>query len=98
MRKRIAIVSSSCPPEGAGGVSSAHYNLYRAIKLRGHEARMFTFGEYNVPSVGPSRPPRRHSALVRKVCFGIDACIFSAGGARDVVVSRFRSHPCRLAL
>lgn len=53
MRKRIAIVSSSCPPEGAGGVSSAHYNLYRAIKRRGHEARMFTFGDYNVPSSGP---------------------------------------------
>jgi glycosyltransferase involved in cell wall biosynthesis len=50
MPKRIAIVSSSCPPAGAGGVSSAHYNLYRALKRKGYDARIFTFGDYYVAS------------------------------------------------
>ena len=46
MPKRIAIVASSCPPLGSGGVSSAHYNLYRVLKQRGYDARVFTFGDY----------------------------------------------------
>jgi glycosyltransferase involved in cell wall biosynthesis len=48
MPKRIAIVTSSCPPVNSGGVSSAHYNLYRALKRKGYDARIFTFGDYNV--------------------------------------------------
>lgn len=52
MPERIAIVSSSSPPVGAGGVSSAHYNLYRALKRKGYDARIFTFGDYNVVSEG----------------------------------------------
>jgi glycosyltransferase involved in cell wall biosynthesis len=48
MPKRIAIVSSSCPPISSGGVSTAHYNLYRALKRNGYDARIFTFGDYNV--------------------------------------------------
>jgi glycosyltransferase involved in cell wall biosynthesis len=48
MPKRIAIVSSSCPPVSAGGVSSAQYNLYRALKRKGFDARIFTFGDYGV--------------------------------------------------
>lgn len=50
MPKRIAIVSSSCPPAGGGGVSSAQYNLYCALKRKGYDARIFTFGDYNVAS------------------------------------------------
>jgi hypothetical protein len=50
MPKRIAIVSSSCPPVGGGGVSSAQYNLYCALKRKGYDARIFTFGDYNVAS------------------------------------------------
>ena len=50
MPRRIAIVSGSCPPAGAGGISTAHYNLYRAFKKRGHETRIFTFGDYGVSS------------------------------------------------
>ena len=46
MPKRIAIVAGSCPPLGSGGVSSAHYNLYRVLKQRGYDARMFTFEDY----------------------------------------------------
>lgn len=42
---RIAIVSSSAPPHGAGGVASAHYNLFRALQRRGLEVRLFTFDD-----------------------------------------------------
>lgn len=53
MPRRIAIISGSCPPAGAGGIATAHYNLYRALTKRGHEARIFTFGDYDVPSCEP---------------------------------------------
>jgi len=48
MSKRIAIISSSCPPVSAGGVASAHYHLFRALIRRGFEVRLFTFEDYNV--------------------------------------------------
>ncbi|MDH4185748.1 MAG: glycosyltransferase family 4 protein [Nitrospira sp.] len=48
MAKRVAIVSSSCPPLGSGGVSNAQYNLYRALKRNGYDARIFTFGDHKV--------------------------------------------------
>lgn len=46
MAKRIAIVSSSMPPIGPGGVSSAHYNLYRFLKKRGFTVKVYTFRDY----------------------------------------------------
>lgn len=48
MPKKIAIVSSSCPPVSAGGVSSSHYNLYRALTQKGFQVRIYTFGDYKV--------------------------------------------------
>ncbi|RPH82020.1 MAG: glycosyltransferase [Nitrospiraceae bacterium] len=48
MAKKIAIVSSSCPPISAGGVASSHYHLYRALKKKGFHARLFTFEDYKV--------------------------------------------------
>lgn len=42
---RIAIVASSAPPYSAGGVASAHYNLFRALQRRSLAARMFTFDD-----------------------------------------------------
>lgn len=41
--KRIAIVSGSFPPFGAGGVASAHYNLYRALVHKGYDVKVFTY-------------------------------------------------------
>jgi glycosyltransferase involved in cell wall biosynthesis len=51
MPKRVAIVSSSCPPAGSGGVSSAQYNLYRALKQNGYDAKIFTFNDHDVSLV-----------------------------------------------
>lgn len=46
---KIAIVAASAPPYGAGGVASAHYNLYRALERRGYNVRLFTFFDNDVP-------------------------------------------------
>lgn len=45
---RIAIVAPSAPPHSAGGVASAHYNLWRALRQRGFDARLFTFYDNDV--------------------------------------------------
>lgn len=47
MSRRVAIVAYSAPPYSAGGVASAHYNLFRAMRHAGVDARLFTFGDYN---------------------------------------------------
>lgn len=43
---RVAVVAYSSPPFSAGGVASAHFNLYRALQGAGIEARLFTFGDH----------------------------------------------------
>lgn len=48
MPKKIAIVSSSCPPVSAGGVAGSHYNLYRALTQKGFQVRIYTFRDYKV--------------------------------------------------
>lgn len=48
MPKRVAIVSSSCPPAGSGGVSSAQHNLYRVLKRNGYDVKIFTFNDRGV--------------------------------------------------
>jgi glycosyltransferase involved in cell wall biosynthesis len=48
MSKKIAIVSSSCPPVSTGGVASAHYHLYRALAQKGFQVRLYTFEDYQV--------------------------------------------------
>lgn len=40
---RVGVVSSSFPPHGGGGVTSAHYNLFKGLSRRGYEVRAFTF-------------------------------------------------------
>ena len=44
--RRIAIVAFSAPPHSSGGVSSAHFNLFRALQRAGRQARLFTFGDH----------------------------------------------------
>jgi glycosyltransferase involved in cell wall biosynthesis len=42
---KIAVVAFSAPPNSAGGVAAAHFNLFRALQEEGNQARLFTFGE-----------------------------------------------------
>lgn len=42
---KIAIVSSSFPSLGAGGVSSSHFNLFCTLKSKGYNVKAFTFGD-----------------------------------------------------
>ncbi|WP_243371803.1 glycosyltransferase family 4 protein [Geotalea sp. SG265] len=45
---RIAIVSSSFPPYVTGGISSAHYNLYRLFIQKGYDVKCFTFTDHDL--------------------------------------------------
>ncbi len=49
MARRVAIVAFSAPPYSAGGVASAHYNLFRAMQRAGVNVHLFTFGDYQKP-------------------------------------------------
>ncbi len=40
---KIAIVAASAPPHSSGGVASAHYNLFCALKDKGLSVKLFTF-------------------------------------------------------
>lgn len=41
----LAIVASSAPPLGAGGIASAHYNLFRLLQREGYNVRLVTYGD-----------------------------------------------------
>jgi len=41
--QKIAIVAASAPPYSSGGVASAHYNLFRALRGKGLTVKLFTF-------------------------------------------------------
>lgn len=55
--KKIAVVAYSAPPYSAGGIASAHFNLFRALRAAGYGARLFTFGD-------PGRADEEH--IVRR--------------------------------
>ncbi len=40
---KIAIVAASAPPFSSGGVASAHFNLFRALRAKGFTVNLFTF-------------------------------------------------------
>lgn len=42
-KPKVAIVAASAPPYSAGGVASAHFNLFKAMRQAGLDARLFTF-------------------------------------------------------
>lgn len=76
MSKRIAIVASSCPPVSAGGVSSAHYHLFLALKRKGHDVRMFTFGDYGAAQEGREIIRAGTPPWVDKVVAGLTRVFF----------------------
>jgi glycosyltransferase involved in cell wall biosynthesis len=45
MSYKIAIISSSTPPKVSGGISSANWNLYLALKRAGFTVRIFTYND-----------------------------------------------------
>ena len=44
---KIAIVASSFPPQISGGISSAHYNLYKILKNIGYNVKCFTYTDHH---------------------------------------------------
>jgi glycosyltransferase involved in cell wall biosynthesis len=64
-KPRIAIISSSAPPVNAGGIASAHYNLFKALTQHGYTAKLFTFDDYGYPN-------DKENAIVRH---GVHPCV-----------------------
>jgi glycosyltransferase involved in cell wall biosynthesis len=58
---RIAIVSSSFPPNVTGGISSAHYNLYRMFIRKGYEVKCFTYTDHGLDNTVEENIVRRGS-------------------------------------
>ena len=48
--RKIAILAPSAPPLGGGGVSSAHFNLYKILKRIGYDIYLITFGDEGDPT------------------------------------------------
>ena len=44
-RKKIAIISNSCPPLGGAGIGSAHYNLFKTLNRNGYIANLYTYAD-----------------------------------------------------
>lgn len=57
--KRIAIVAASAPPLSAGGIASAHFNLFKALKSAGYPVKLFTFFDNDVPASTPGASIQR---------------------------------------
>lgn len=71
MKTKVAIVAYSAPPYSSGGVASAHYNLFRALRSAGYDARLFTFGDRQKGRdkiIVRNGTPRWTENLVRRFC------------------------------
>jgi glycosyltransferase involved in cell wall biosynthesis len=68
MSQRIAVVAPSAPPFSAGGVASAHYNLFHAMKAKGLNVKLFTFFDNGIPTM-PDEDIVRHGFNSKVVAF-----------------------------
>lgn len=59
MNISIAIVSPSYPPFSSGGISSAHYNLGRALQYAGYDVAFFTYEDTTCDATDPQNLIRR---------------------------------------
>ncbi len=57
--RRIAIMAASAPPLSAGGIASAHFNLFKALKSAGYSVKLFTFFDNDVPASPPGTSIQR---------------------------------------
>jgi glycosyltransferase involved in cell wall biosynthesis len=54
-KPRIAIISDTAPPTSEGGIGSAHYNLFRALRGKGLNVELFLF--YDKGNSGTEKHP-----------------------------------------
>ena len=62
--QKIAIVAASAPPYSSGGVASAHYNLFRALKSKRFPVKLFTFFDNGISENRDGSIVRRGSSPV----------------------------------
>jgi len=81
---KVAVVAYSAPPYGAGGVASAHFNLFRLLQRAGLHARLFTFGEDGLeddPEVIRRGTPRWFVSLLQRILTLMFAAVQPGKGA-----------------
>ncbi len=93
--KKVAVISSSFPPLGGGGVSSAHYNLSSTLARLGYEVEVFTFldseatgEEQGITRHGPNPAANRVLSKLLRVYFTIKRSRGEAYQLHDVFASR----------
>ncbi len=78
-KRKIAIISSSFPPYGTGGVTTSHFNLYRMLKKKYSNIRVFTFYDLgknktftnNIVRFGSPKIYMDFVQLLSRISFGI---------------------------
>ena len=76
-RQKIALISSSWPPYGQGGITAAHFNLAQILKRNNCQVKAFTFGDEitldtdEVFRSGPNKKIIRFLSLILAVLFRI---------------------------
>jgi len=78
-KKKIAIISSSFPPYGIGGVTTSHFNLYQALKKKYSNIKVLTFCDLgkskkstsNIVRFGSPKIYMDFIHLLSRVFFGI---------------------------
>jgi glycosyltransferase involved in cell wall biosynthesis len=71
---KIAIIASSFPPFGGGGVVSSHYNLYNLFKSKGYAIKAFTFVDIHKErndGIHRTSLPSIFDAIIRLIIFTI---------------------------
>ncbi|UCF30162.1 MAG: glycosyltransferase family 4 protein [bacterium] len=79
---RIAVISSTFPPQGSGGITSAHYNLFRGLTKRGYVVRAFTFQD-EVKERGPHVTRYGAGRLTKMVIYYLLRIYFRLRGCRS---------------
>lgn len=97
---RIAIISSTAPPTSGGGVGTAHYNLFRALRENGLNVELFLFFqrgtvapgqgaelEEHIHRFGPPTRPHKALLILSKLVFALLAPGKIAWNTVDVLAS-----------
>jgi glycosyltransferase involved in cell wall biosynthesis len=90
---RIAVISSSFPPLGSGGITSAHFSLFRGLSGRGCEVRAFTFQDevsergVKVNRYGAGRLTKKAIYYLLRVYFRLRGCRSEAYQLYDILQS-----------
>jgi len=103
---RVAVISSSAPPLSSGGISSAHYYLYRTLKEAGFNVALLTFldnkkkGVFFEKDIKRFGTPKLFLRIINFAFIFINRFFLGSNSyqLKDVIVSQIGSFRVSLAL